>query len=218
MSNLYYPYFEPNVQFEKPNLPSAKECFEYLRQFLANFDFITTNDVGNLYDYFEYFHYPKNEVILSKGEVCTDLYFIVKGSLIKYVEDELGKNIILFITETNFCAAVKSLHFQLPSNYYIASSENVYGLKLSYQNYFRLVADKPDFMNFFQLMIDETIDLLIDRIRVLLALDAKQRYEVFLKQYPDVYQRFNLQDISNFLGITPETLSRLRNTKKSAKS
>lgn len=215
MSNLYYTNFEPSVQFDKPNMPNAKECFEYLSQFLANFDFITASDVTNLNKYWEFFHYTKNDILVSQGEKCNYLYFIVKGSLIKYFEDNLGKNIILFITETNFCASLKSLHFQVPSKYIIAASENVYGLRLSVPDYYRLISEKPVFENLFTLLIDDTVDLLINRIRELLALDARQRYEVFLNQYPDVYQRFNLQDISNFLGITPETLSRLRNTKKS---
>ena len=49
-----------------------------------------------------------------------------------------------------------------------------------------------------------------DRLTSFQSMDAKGRYELMLSQYPDVFEKFTMQDISNYMGIKAETLSRLK--------
>lgn len=80
------------------------------------------------------------------------------------------------------------------------------------ENFIKILEQKP-FAGFFQKLNNDLLYFFEQRLMALQSLDAKERYELTMKEDPHIFNRYSLQDIANFLGITPETLSRIRNGK-----
>lgn len=89
-------------------------------------------------------------------------------------------------------------------------TKRTYGLKISYKNYHSLIRARPAFEQLLNLINDKANQNIRDRLTSFQSMDAKGRYELMLSQYPDVFEKFTMQDISNYMGIKAETLSRLK--------
>jgi CRP-like cAMP-binding protein len=130
------------------------------------------------------------------------------------MEDTTGKYIMAFLTESNHCAPVKSFYYQTKSDVGAVCSEDVYGLKINFDKFQQLMRDRPVYENLFTLLIHENVMYLKNRLKTFQSLDANQRFILLMKEHSEVLNRFSMLDISNYLGIKPETLSRLRRNEK----
>ena len=153
----------------------------------------------------------KGELLLSAGEVCNHTYFVEKGLLRMYSIDKNGKeHIIQFAPEKWLISDRSSLFFNEKSNYYIEAIEDSEVLLLANHFFtdmaekFSKTAEKND------LLLQKHIRNLQNRVNSLLAETAEERYLNFMKMYPDILQRVPQWMIASYLGITPESLSRVR--------
>jgi CRP-like cAMP-binding protein len=99
---------------------------------------------------------------------------------------------------------------QVPAIMYIDALENSEVLELSKENMDNLYVDVPKFERFFRIIVQNAY--VREQVRVIqnLSMPAEERYEIFLKKYPQVVQRVTLKQIASYLGITPEFLSTIR--------
>ena len=153
----------------------------------------------------------KNELLLSEGEICMDTFFVEKGLLRMYSLDRNGKeHIIQFAPEKWLISDRSSLYFNEKSNYYIEAVEESEILLLRndfFKNmglHFPKTAEKND------LLLQKHIRNLQNRVNSLLAETAEERYMNFIKMYPDILLRVPQWMVASYLGITPESLSRVR--------
>ncbi len=212
MANIFYGKYTPHLKFKHRNKPNYEECREYFLHFLQNFNMFSNNDLHNIEKCMEYGVWKKNEYIFKAGEAGKYLNFICLGAVKYYTEDQNGQHIIGFLTECNFCSPMKNFFAKLPSDEGVSCVEDTYGIKISLENFMKLLEQKP-FAGFFQKLNNDLLYFFEQRLIAFQSLGAKERYELTLKEEPDIFQRYSLQDIANYLGITPETLSRIRNGK-----
>jgi hypothetical protein len=210
MANVFYRDFTPSADFSKTNKPNYKECLEYFIQFLGNFSFFSMMDLQGLENYWEYSVLHKNDAIVLPGEVCNHIVFICKGAVKHFTGGLESPYIIEFATDCNFSSGLRSFKDQIKATDGFVCTKTTYGLKLSYIKYQQLIKDKPAFEKLFNLMSEKAMYTLVSRLASFQSMDAKGRYELMLSQHPDVFERFAMQDISNYLGIKAETLSRLK--------
>ena len=216
MANIFYENHTPQLKFKLRNKPSHEECKVYFLQFLRNFKMFSENDLKNIEKYLEYGVWKKNEAIFKTGEIGEYLNFICLGAVKYYTEDENGQHIIGFLTECNFCSPMKNFLVRQPSDEGVTCIEDSYGLKIPLNDFIRILEQKP-FAEFFQKLNSDLLYFFEQRLISFQSLDAKGRYELTLKEEPHIFHRYSLQDISNYLGVTPETLSRIRNDKVKTK-
>lgn len=214
MSNIFNRDNQPKTEFANPQKPDFDECLRHFHEFLLYYNIFKKSEIGDISSYFDYYEVRKNDLILEQGEISKALKFIVKGSFIIYIDNDLAKSNIALLTDNNFCTAFKSFHFQVPSNYNIRFNEDAYGLLITHENYKRLLKDKPVFEKFSFLMLNDTIELLIKRTQFLQVLTATQRYNKLINNDAEIIQRFSLGDVANYLGIELATLSRIRHKYK----
>ena len=100
--------------------------------------------------------------------------------------------------------------FKKPSFEEIECLEDCILYQISYNNYQRLIADFPAFGNFARLLAEEMLAFLDEFSKGWSFLTAKEKYKLLLSYLPDIELRVKLGHIASFLGITQETLSRLR--------
>lgn len=154
---------------------------------------------------------PKNQFLLQYGEVCRYIYFVEKGLLKMYSIDKNGKeHIIQFAPESWLTSDRSSLYFNEKSVYYIEAVEDSEVLLLHPDFISKLVGEFPDSLEKSDILVQKHIKSLQDRINSLLGETAEERYMKFIKMYPDLLLRVPQWMIASYLGITPESLSRVR--------
>ncbi len=184
---------------------------ENIETYLSEILEIPKNEVTQCSSFYETKSVAKNEFLLKDGEVCNATYFVEKGLLRMYSIDKNGKeHIIQFAPEKWLISDRSSLYFNEKSNYYIEAVEESEILLLKndfFKNmglHFPKTAEKND------LLLQKHIRNLQNRVNSLLAETAEERYMNFIKMYPDILLRVPQWMVASYLGITPESLSRVR--------
>lgn len=153
----------------------------------------------------------KDEYLLKSQEYCKHIFFVEQGLLRQYSMDDKGKEHILhFAPEGWFVTDRESVFFNQPSQFTIQALEPTRVAVLD-DAFFKILEEKmPSFRDFNHRMIHSYIRSLQNRIIMLLSNSAEERYLKFIKSYPDIPLRVPQWMIASYLGITPESLSRVR--------
>lgn len=153
----------------------------------------------------------KGEFLLRSGEVCMYIFFVNKGLLRSYTIDKSGKeHIIQFASEGWMITDRSSSFFNESSDLYIDAIEDseVYFLDESFLQ--KLSCLSPEFIKNNTQALHNHIRNLQDRVNMLLGATAEERYLKFIKMYPNILARIPQWMVASYLGITPESLSRVR--------
>jgi CRP-like cAMP-binding protein len=158
-------------------------------------------------------YFEKSTFLVREGEYADKFYFIASGAARAfYVKDE--KDITAWFSfENEFINALDSYFRNVPSPHYIEILEPSIVWEISKSQAKILARQHPDFDNLSKKIILGTLLALNDRVVSLQFATAKERYESLLAVRPDITNRVPLNYIASFLGITVETLSRIRNPK-----
>lgn len=153
----------------------------------------------------------KGRLLLSPGEICSHSFFVEKGLLRSYTIDPSGKeHIVQFAPENWIITDRSSTYFNEPSEFYIDTVETTTAVFIDPA----FIADASDISKNFRLFNEKAlhnhIRHLQKRITMLLSANAEQRYMNFIKLYPDLTLRVPQWMIASYLGIAPESLSRVR--------
>ena len=210
MANVFYKDYTPDLKFSNSNKPTYEECLEYFVLFLRNFSIFKSTDLEGLERYWEYCEMAKNDAIVLPGEVCEQIVFICKGAIKHFTGGMESQYIIEFASDCDFSAGVRSFLGRIKAVDGFVCAKRTYGLKISYKKYHKLIKDRPAFEQLLNLINDKANQNIRNRLISFQSMDAKGRYELMLSQHPDVFEKFTMQDVSNYLGIKAETLSRLK--------
>ncbi len=181
-----------------------------LLQEISNRCFISPEIQQCITNDFEEIEVQKGEKILIQGNRANYLYFTKKGVLHTYYYHD-GKQISSwFYSENHFITSWHSFYAQKESFEEIECLENCTLYRISYKNYQRLIADFPAFGNFARLLAEEMLTFLDEFSKGWSFLTAKEKYEILYTYFPNIELRVKLGYIASFLGISPETLSRIR--------
>ncbi|MGZ5211740.1 MAG: Crp/Fnr family transcriptional regulator, partial [Kaistella sp.] len=152
-----------------------------------------------------------NEFLLREGEVCNSTYFVEKGLLRMYSIDKNGKeHIIQFAPEKWLISDRSSLYFSEKSKYYIEAVEESEILLLKNDFFANINLEFPNTVENNDMLLQKHIRNLQNRVNSLLSDTAEERYMSFIKMYPDILLRVPQWMVASYLGITPESLSRVR--------
>jgi CRP-like cAMP-binding protein len=153
----------------------------------------------------------KRQFLLQEGELCKYVAFVNKGALRRYTVSEKGEEHILqFAFEGWTIADLYSFITGEPSTSYIDALEDCEVLLLSKQSQEELMNTIPKMQRYFFLNIQNAYVALQRRMTAAISLAADEKYLDLVKAYPQIVQRVPQHMIASYLGISPETLSRLR--------
>ncbi len=167
------------------------------------FDEIKTN--------FEKIELKKGEKLVEQGRICKYLYFIEKGMGRSHFYNEKGKDITAwFFAENDVMTVVESFFQQKPGRYEIELLEDTVLYRISYNELQKLFDRYPLVERFGRLLSIKLLMDVADKLNAIQFHTAKERYEFLIKKYPNIAYRAPLGHIASYLGITQETLSRIR--------
>jgi CRP-like cAMP-binding protein len=153
----------------------------------------------------------KRQYLLQEGDVCKYQAFVEKGILRSYTVDEKGaEHILQFASEGWWMADLSSYITGEPSLFNMHALEDVELLLLSKPHWDQLMQTVPRFERYFRILIQNNLIATQKRLMQSLTELAEEKYIKFTQTYPACVQRVPQHMIASYLGVSRETVSRLR--------
>lgn len=172
---------------------------------------LTESDISLLSEVFHVKKLRKHQFLIQEGDVCRIAAFVVKGALKKYSIDKTGKeNILELYIEGWWAGDKESFMIGTPTPYFIDAYENTELLVISKENYTNKLS-KMHFISELNTVLTERNSFqLMKRLHSSQILTAEEKLDELQNNYPEFFQRFPQHIIASYLGMTKETLSRIR--------
>lgn len=185
--------------------------FEVFAKYLQNQIQLSDKELEMIQSYCVIKRLRKNQYLLQEGDIWRFNAFITKGCMRTYsVDDKLQEHIINFATENYWIGDRESLLNGTPSHYNIDAIEDSELILISKDYFTVLMKSIPKFQDLVNLIIETSFAASQDRINGSISLNAEEKYAVFLKKQTHIANRVPQHMVASYLGITPETLSRIR--------
>lgn len=176
---------------------------------------------GNLFDSFnrelknsfQQKQYDKGEHLFRQGDICRHLFYIEKGLVRVYYYTQSGKEITAwFSAENTLVTAIDSFYYSKPTHDYCEALEDTVVYALKYEDFESILQDEKGSRMAFYILYEVTRKM-TDYIFNTKFQSAEERYKSLISNFPLILQRASLGQIASYLGITQETLSRIRSNK-----
>jgi len=182
--------------------------------FLRRFREIPEEDAALILDAWEVKTVEEGDELFRGGHACKQLFFILGGVLRIVVNNDKGVEVThYFLKENQFCTILKSFKEGTVAEESIQAACRAEVTVIGKTRLLELYVRLP----YLEGLIDQVIQQgLIDKINIrnaYLGMDSTTRYEVFLQRQPEIARQVSLTDIASYLGITPQSLSRIRRKK-----
>lgn len=172
---------------------------------------LTEEEQDRVKAYFTPGYLPKRSTLVRQGNVQTQACFLVKGCMIAYYTDELGKNhLVRFAMEDWWMVDVTSFDDQTAARYTIEALEDCELLLYTQADKDAMLATVPKLEKYFRLLYQSAIATFQRRILDQISLPAEVRFADLTARYPQLEQRLPQHVIASYLGITPQHLSRIK--------
>lgn len=171
----------------------------------------SVEDINHIQESFIPVSAKRNAVLEEQDRIPQNLFFINSGFMRLFFYDENGEEQTTFLcSETVFISSFSSFINQTKSTENVECITDCELLKISYLDAKKLVEKNEIFKNFFLVTFEKSISLATVRANDLALLNAEQRYQKMIDQQPHFIQNIPLQYIASYLGIKPQSLSRIR--------
>lgn len=172
---------------------------------------VTENDIAIIKAHLTPKKLRKKQYLLQEGDVCKFVAFVEKGVLRSYTIDEKGtERIIQFALEGWLISDLYSFLTAEPATYNIDAIEDCELVLISKTAHEDLLRTVPKYETWIRLQITSAYIALQKRLTSIISLALEERYENFTSIYPHILQRVPQHMIASYMGLTPETLSRVR--------
>ena len=155
-------------------------------------------------------HYPKNSLVVKQGEYATNMFFICNGAVRAYYFYNDKEYTDWFMFRNMFMCSLSSFFGGGPSVQYIETLEASDMLVLSRQQIDQICDKHHDMQRLNSLILAHSLVTLQQNVIDQRFKTAQERYALLIENYPQVIQRVPLKYIASYLGVTQETLSRIR--------
>lgn len=185
--------------------------FEILRRHFDKRVSVTDEEFSRCRTFFTLKHVRKHQFLLQAGDICKNIAFVTSGCLRSYTIDTRGnEHVVQFAIEDWWISDLHSFLAGTPAEDNIDALEDSTVLLIDRDSREQLLTSVPQMERFFRLLLEANFLATRRRVTDSLSKSAEERYLTFLKNYPNLVQRIPLNQIASYLGITPQSLSRIR--------
>lgn len=194
------------MQAKNNNIESKNQIVKHFEQFIQVSDSLKTELLNRV----SIVSYKKGELIISAAKICTKSYYILNGLTKTYFLKD-GKEIIEYFSSKNEWAnSPRSWRTDKTDIYYVNAIEDTTALCINADDMIYLFDNFPELDRYGRLSMTTLLDHLLERITSFRFTTAKEKYVHFKQSYPNIYQCIPLGMVASYLGISQETLSRIR--------
>jgi CRP-like cAMP-binding protein len=185
--------------------------FDIFRKYLEDKITLTNGDYALIESVSLFKKLRKRQYFLQAGDISRFHAFVCRGFLRYYYVDEKGQeHIIQFAPENYWTGDFESMNYGLPSKYDIDAIEESEILLLKKEDFEMIRKTIPAFNDFVNEALKKNVVVLQERIHANISLSAEEKYSDFISKYPSISNRVPLHMIASYLGVSAETLSRVR--------
>ncbi|RYF98599.1 MAG: Crp/Fnr family transcriptional regulator [Chitinophagaceae bacterium] len=153
----------------------------------------------------------RKRTLLAEGDISRYIYFIEKGAMRSFTVNKDGvEHVVQLAIEDHWIGDLYSFVTQVPGNINIEAIEDTEVWLLPHHELEILYGQVPTLERYFRQLFQRAYVVLQQRFNLTLSHNADERYRVLIKDHPQIAARIPLIYIASFLGITPESLSRIR--------
>lgn len=184
-----------------------RELLDVINSF-QEIDFETENAIRK---YFVEESFKKNEFVVCEGKICDKIYFIKSGAIRRFCLEN-GIEVTRWIyTDTQFVTSLSSFFEQKPSFESFQASEDtvVYSLSHKDENF---LLQYPLFVSFHMKQLRLYLSGINEFHHLFRIMNANEKYMFLLKSFPEIIKKSKLKHVASLIGVSQETLSRIRAT------
>ena len=183
---------------------------EILEQYLINNSHLSAKERDVILDSFRDLKIKKNEFWIKKGEICEHLAFVNDGILRIINEVNEIESTVQLVLNNSFVTSLTSFAYQTPSVWSIQAITDCELLVIDRDNHFKLVSEYKNWLEFDNAHLLHAYTELEYKLFSQFHLSSERRFRQLFSERPEIFNQVPLKYIASSLGITPETLSRLR--------
>lgn len=155
--------------------------------------------------------YKKGTVLLRQGDVPTKCYFVLKGIVRQYLIDEAGKEVTSnFFTEEQAVSIFNRHQQNKPSAYTLTCLEDCILVVGELDDEKGMFNKHLQLESMVRIMVEENLGEVQDELTSFIASAPEERYKALLRKRPHLVDRVPQHQLASYLGITPESLSRIK--------
>jgi CRP-like cAMP-binding protein len=185
--------------------------FEIFAAYLREKAGVTDEDLKLVERYTTLKKLRRRQYLLQEGDICHHHCFIAKGCMRMYrLSSDGAEHVLKFGIENWWISDAESFNNSTPSNFYIDALEDSVLYLVEKEDFNKLMKEISKLQAWKEFMDAKSYDASQKRILSNISYTAEEKYENFIKSYPEFYQRVPLHMVASFLGVSRETLSRVR--------
>lgn len=177
---------------------------------MSSFIDLTNDEKEGILEAFPIHSFPKNTNLLKEGEIAKDAFFVIKGCIREYSILDGEEITSEFYTELQSALNFASMANCKPSKYYFVCTEDTTAAILNSEKEKALYEKFPRFGEVCRVEMEKMYGTSQEDLSFFKNSTPKERYLNLLKERPDLVQRVPQHQLASYLGIKPETLSRIR--------
>lgn len=171
---------------------------------------LSSSDKELIKECFVYEKVPAQTLLLKEGNVERFIYFLEKG-IVKGYQNIEGKIVVQHLVEENdVFTSIDSFMSETPADDYFETITDCHVVKVSKKDFNRLQTTTTFWTPFVKEVTNEHLNCKMERVKDFQVLSAKERYLKFVNQHPKLASGVSIDNIASFLGMEPQSLSRIR--------
>ncbi len=183
-----------------------QQFFDFANQYVP----LKMEDVIDLIPFIELLEYDKKETVLGQGDKCKGLYFVIDGLFRLYQLPDATDRSCGFMGENEFYVDFESLILNKECTFFIETIEPTRMFFIPYDKLLLAYNCSHMLERFGRVMTERALVMLLKQTTVISKLKSEEKYANFEKENKILASRIPLKHLASYIGITPESLSRIR--------
>ncbi|SFT80887.1 cAMP-binding domain of CRP or a regulatory subunit of cAMP-dependent protein kinases [Lishizhenia tianjinensis] len=189
---------------------TLQQANEILRGFISNFHLLSEQEIQLIIDNAKLKQYKKGEFLLKEGQVSQNCFFVLEGVIREFHLQDGEEKTTAFYLEQESVNAFSSALDQTPAQQNLIAAEDTWVTVGSQSLELAMCQQIPRLEHIIRKEVEKNTGILQRDFAKFIASSPAQRYQNLLDSKPQLFQRVPQHQIASYLGITPESLSRLR--------
>lgn len=181
-----------------------------LLTFISTFPSLSEADAKAIVENIKVFSYRKGAILLNEGDITDTCYFVLKGCVRQYFLQEDEEKTTAFFTENQAIVSVSNYATQKPSPHYLICVEDCTLIVGNFEEEKEMYEKFPQLQAITRMMMEQDYGKTQETFAAFITSSPEERYVNLLNTRPELLQRVPQHQIASYLGMTPESLSRIR--------